>query len=430
MSAAARGTAATTPTGATGTSTRGTWVVIAWLGGLLVVVVALVVLLPSNPPPYAITSEQADGTDILRRVLADLDVEVVEGPADDVLATLAPVDVAVVFVDRLSDAQEAALGDHLATGGDLVVADPRSALAGEVGSGPASEGLEVVAGVGVSGPPGCDLLPDRLDVDLTVDGFAGIGPADVPNVVEVPPTATASCWERDGTALVVQEVGPMVADGPADAPDSDAFPLGTTTVLADVDVLTNAAIMARPVLAQFTNLFVPEDPAGRVVVVVGDQPPPADAGVPGAPPADLVDGMWLVGIALALFALARARRHGRVLAEAPPVQVPASELAVGIAELLQRHGEVASAARRLRAELRAEVGARMGAGHADEDGATLVDPVVQATGLDRATADLALRDQPVASTDDLLDVAAAVRRVRAGVMGADPDDGGPAPDDG
>ncbi|MBY5164194.1 DUF4350 domain-containing protein [Salsipaludibacter albus] len=379
-------------------ATRGTRVGVAWIGGIVLVVLVIVVLLPSSPPPYAVTSEAPDGTDILRRVMDDLGVELRGGPADEVLAELAPTDVAVVFVDRLGDDQEEALRGHVAAGGRLVVADPRSALAG------AGPGLEVVAGQGVSGPPGCDLLPDRMDVALAVDGFAGIGPGDVPDLVRVPDDATASCFTTDGLALVVAQ-----ADG--------------TIVLSDPALVTNASIQAQPGLGQFANLFVPDDPGGRVLVVEGDQPPPlsgGDAGLPGAPPAALVRGMWLVGLAALLYALGRARRHGRVLAEDPPVEVPASELAVGIAELLQRHGEVGSAAARLRADLRAAVGPRLGAagtgGPAPSDGADLVDPAVHATGLDRATVDLAIRDQPVTDTAGLLDVASAVRRVRTAVL--------------
>lgn len=421
--------------GSTAGSTRGTRLVVAWLAGLVAVVVVLFVLLPSSPPPYAITSEEVDGTDILRRVLADLDVDMVEGPATRLAADLDPADVAVVFVDRLSDADEEALAAHRAAGGALVIADPRSALAagpgGGGGAGGAADatGLEVEPGIGVSGPPGCDLLPERMDVALSVDGFAGIGPGDVPDLVAVPDTAAVACWEQDGLALVVQEAGPVVADGPSDDPETSTTRSGTITVVADADVLVNGAIMAQPTLGQFANLFVPRDPDGRVVVLVGDQAPPAGTGVPGAPPPSLVDGMWLAGMALALYALARARRHGRVLTEAPPVEVPASELAVGIAELLQRHGEVGSAAARLRAELRAQVGPRVGAGAgggggagagagegAGAGGAGLVDPVVAATGLDRATVDVALRDQPVGDTESLLDVAAAGRRVRAAVL--------------
>ncbi len=400
-------TATATATGTAGTAaadTAGTKRVMAWLLALVVVVAVLVVASPDTDPPYATTSEDAGGTDILRRVLDDLGVQVVEGDAASLVAELTPSDVAVVFRDQLTADQEARVRTHVQDGGRLVVAAPASPLGGR---------QKRVAGIGAGGAPGCDLLPARTVISQDVDLFEGRDATLVPDLFEVADAPAQVCWEDAGAALV------GVWDG---LPGGGGGP-GRTVVLGDPDVVTNAAIVSEPVLGQLATLFLPAD-TGRVVVLVGTEAPPAPIGAQGSIPDNLRRGMWLAALALALFAATRARRHGRVVAEPRPVEVPASALAGGIAELLERHGQAADAAARLRAELRAELGPRLGTG--ERDATVLVPLAERATGLDRDVVATALADGPVDGADGLVAVAAAGHAVRAALA---PDRPEAPPDD-
>lgn len=392
-------TTAGAPTTAQGTDggddTSGTRRVFVWILVVVAVVAVLAIAAPDLPAPYATTSEAGDGTDILRRILVDLAVEVEEGPAEDRLDALGPRDVAVVFRDQLDAGQERRLAAHVMAGGRVVVAAP--------GSGPAGD-QDVLAGVGVVGPPGCDALPARTVLAADVDAFAGRGVTAVPDLVTLDVAPTVACWEDDGAALVA------IYDG---VPGADpGTPAGTTVVLGDPDVVTNAAIIADPDLAQLAALFLPE-PGGRVQVLVGTRPPPASSEPVGAVPANLRRGMWLVGLALAVYALGRGRRLGRVVGEPPLVEVPASALAGGIAELLERHGQAVDAAARLREGLRADVAPRLGAGTGEPT--ELAALVARATNLPRGQVDLALLDIPVTGVSDLMDITRAGREIRAGL---------------
>ncbi len=412
---------------ATDPSSTRTWRAPWWVLGAVAVVVVLVVAVPDGAAPYATTSTDGDGTDILRRVLADLGTEMVQGSAGDVLGSLDPGDTAVVFRDTLTERQEADLRDHVEAGGRLVVGDPGSGLAG---------GLGVVRGEGVSGGPRCDLVPGRTRLQLDQGVLPTGEVVAVPDLVRLGVDPSAACWERDGAALVATWDGAL--DGP---PARVAGSGGTTVVLGDADVVTNAAIIADPDLGQLAALFLPPDDAGRVVVVTGPQAPPvpgtqagvpgadvasADAGVVGALPDRFRQGLWLVALAAVLYGLARARRHGRVLTEPPPVEVPASALAGSIAELLERHGEAADAAARVRDQLRVDLAPRLGTGvggswhgagdTGDRDAEDLVPLAARASGLDPELVAVAMANRPVRGVDDLVAVVAAGRRLRAALQ--------------
>lgn len=385
--------------------TAGTRRVLTWLVVAIGVVTALVLASPPTAPPYDITSEQPDGTDILRRVLVALGTEVVQGDAADLAPRLRVGDVAVVFRDQLDADQERLLRDHVARGGRLVVAAPSAAPAG---------GQSARPGVGADGPPDCRLVSATARIRVDVDVEQGRSPNAVPDLVELDLPPDEACWSDDGAALVAAYDGAL-------GPGGRLGGSGETVVLGDADLVTNVAIQAQPELGQLASLFLPATDDGRMVVLVGSRPPPAAIGLPGELPGHLRRGLWLAGLAGVLYALARARRLGRVLVESPPVRVPASALARGIAALLERHGRAGDAALRLREELRVEVGARLGG--SDPAVPDLVPLVVRATGLPDDVVLDALGDQPVTSSDHLARVAGAGRSVRW-ALAPDRGDGG------
>lgn len=390
----------------------GTW----WVIGTVAVAVLFFLAIPDQPEPWSLASTADDGTDIMRRVLVELDVTVAQRPASELPGNLAAHDVVVVFEDRLTDADEQVLVDHVAAGGRLVVADPRSPLAGAT---------EVVAGTGFSGVPDCGLLPDDTTARLARDmapsaGTVALPSPIVPDVFTVPDAATDACWRDDATAFVAVLPGQAVVahrsgDDGEDAPPETADAgrngdAGEVVVLGDPLGLSNATIQLEPDMARLVGLLLPDDARGRVVVAVGDAPLPAPTRPVGALPDNLVAAMWIAGLATLLYALGRARRHGPVVSETPPVQVPASELAAGIAELLQRHGRVEHAAGRVRDALRTELASLLGGG--DDDPAVLVVVTTAATGLDHDVVAAAVGTTPVTTTDGLVATTRAATRVR------------------
>lgn len=357
------------------------------LGGVLLVAV-LVVLAPTPSPPYALTSTEPDGTDIMRRILVDgFDVDVVDVVTTADADGLDPRDVALVFEDRLGEVDEAAIAEHVASGGQAVVADPRSPLAG----------VEVVGPADLRGAPDCGLLPgtrvgprpgpfDEAVVDTTFRAF-------------VPPSgSTQVCWPDptgDGGAYL------------AVVPDPSG---GQTLVLGSPVALTNAMLANRSGTTALVPLLAPDE-GGRLVVVRGDgAPPPGDEAPAGAVPQRLLDAMGLLVVAGVLYLLANARRLGRVLTQEPQIRVPAAELALGVADLLQRHGHAQHAADHVRAGLRADLDRMLGTAQAGDD--DVVALLARTTGLDAADVRPAVASTPVAGDDDLLVVVAAVHRVR------------------
>ena len=87
-------------------------------------------------------------------------------------------------------------------------------------------------------------------------------------------------------------------------------------------------------------------------------------------------------VAFVVFALWRARRLGKPVAEVPPVQIAASELVVAVGNLLQKSGKPEAAAARLRADLHRELVGRLGVSpSASAD--VVADLASQRTGVDR-----------------------------------------------
>ncbi len=131
------------------------------------------------------------------------------------------------------------------------------------------------------------------------------------------------------------------------------------------------------------------------------------------------DGVWRglaqLGLAFVLYALWRAIRFGRPVAERQAVAIAGSELVEATGRLLQRTLDPGRAAEVVRADLRRAVARRLGVPRrAGIDG--LVDAVSARTGVDEAQARLALGDAPVVTDADLVAVTGAAAEVRQQVL--------------
>ncbi len=212
----------------------------------------------------------------------------------------------------------------------------------------------------------------------------------------VPSDATTACWREDDGAYLVE------LDDPSG---------GALILLGSPVAVSNGMLANQSGTTQLVPLFVPPD-GGRMLVVRGaGAPPPGELAPAGALPDRLVASIWLLIVAAGLYLLANVRRLGPVLTREPVVRVPAAELALGVADLLQRHGHVAHAAAHVRAGLRADLDRVMGTGGAAAgDVAALV---VRTTGMDRGQVELAVADTEVGDEAQLIAVVEATNLVRA-----------------
>lgn len=248
-----------------------------------------------------------------------------------------PADVALVLIDALVGGQRDQMVAFVEGGGTLVIADPQSDFTPEV----------IATRPPAMGEDGQVVARGRCDLGV-LDGVASIV-VDGGEDYVVPEGAGRCFGDADAErALVVVErrkAGAVVSIG-----GGDVF---SNRWLDDADA---AVVVGR--------LLVPRDGA-RVAVL----DPYAPAAVPfanqGRSLEDLVpDRATLIvrqlAIAWVIYALFRARRLGRPVAEPLPVQIAGSELTVAVGELLAERRDPASAAALLRLDLRRSIGDRLG----------------------------------------------------------------------
>lgn len=309
-----------------------------------------------------------------------------EQGADVRLAGGRPPDgaVAVLLQDRLNQTETDALEAWVGAGGTLVVADPLSSLAPAIG-GSSTSIFDVEPDDADELEPACPL---RAVASVGRIHAAGAAPYRVPeNAVGCFPVA-------GGHYLVARAVG-----------DGAIVALGGAGPFVNrhLDEADNAVLAV--------SLMAPR-PAGAVVVFV--EPSVVGAGEEGL--TDLVsrrikDGLWQLLVAFAVFALWRARRLGRPIAEPQPVQIAGSELVVAVGNLLQQGRRRDSAAAMLRAELRRTLSERLGVPIGAPPG-DFAAAAAARTGLDPASVEAALSPVPPSTDAALVDLARAVESLR------------------
>ncbi len=240
--------------------------------------------------------------------------------------------VALLLGDRLNDRDRTALVRWVEGGGTLVVADPLSSFAPPIGRD--SSGL-------LSPATSADRL---VEPRCSLSVLATVGAVDLSGAAPLrAPSGAVGCFPVPGGSYLVartQGTGAVVALG-------GAGPLVNAN-LAEAD----NAVLAVSLLASDSSASV---------VVIG--PSTAGGGTRGL--RDLVsrrvkDGLWQLLVAFGLFALWRARRLGRPVVEAQPVQIAGSELVVAVGALLQQGRRRAAAGAMLRAAVRTVLGERVG----------------------------------------------------------------------
>jgi len=305
--------------------------VVAWVVILLLLGV-LIVLLPR--------AESVESTVALRRFFAEAGMEVSDGgpPPDP--------DGTYVLLDDLRTPDEArSLMDWAASGGRLVVADPRSAIVSLAGA-------EVGDSVGLVGAqtlePGC-LGEEALGVARIV-----VRASDRSLLGE---DRFVSCF---GGHLLVRR-----------------HDRGTIVLLGGFTALTNEYLRSAD-----NAVFALHLAGSRGEVVFGPPIPSAGAApetsVWSALPERAKAAIVAIVLAAVAFGVLRARRLGRPPAEDPIAPIPASELVRATSRLYRRSRSLAWAGATMREAARARIGRRFGV---PSDSEALPTVAANATGM-------------------------------------------------
>ena len=343
-------------------------------GGAVVLALAAILLLsspsqdPYDRPPLDPRGTGPDGTAALVELLRAEGATVRLGglPRDD-------DDVVVQLRDTLGGDPAADLEAWVEDGGLLVVTDQGAALA------PGGD-LLLQADVRDAGP---DCEVDALRDLGPVEGLAGVFPLT---------GSSSSCFV--GTGLDGERLA---------AVDVRRVGAGLVAATSDPAPLTNAALDQGDDAALAVALVAPGDGVAVRVLdpnrFLTDADDVGDGTVLGALPARGEQAVSQLVVAFLVWALVSGRRLGRPVVEELPVPLPASDLVLASGRLLDRNGDAADAAERLRRRSRRDLGTTLGLGpdprpeeladalraHAGVDPdlvrRALLDPVVDEAGL-------------------------------------------------
>jgi hypothetical protein len=285
-------------------------------------------------------AESVESTLALRRFLAESGRQVSEGgPPPDAGGTY------VILHDLRTPDEARSLLAWAASGGRLVVADPRSTLV-------------TLSGASVGDPVG--LVGTRtLEPACLAEEAAGVGSIAI---------RASDRSLRGGERFVSCFEGHVLVR---------SHDQGTLVLLGGFTALTNEY------LRRADNALLALRLAGSDGPVVFGPPLPAEiaassTGVWGAVPERAKVVIFAIVIAALAFAALRSRRLGRPPAEEPIVPIPASELVRATSRLYRRSRSLGYAARMMREATRDRVGRRLGVAAESE---ALPTVVANASGL-------------------------------------------------
>jgi hypothetical protein len=378
-------------TAAVGTTARaeaGRGRIVFWLGLLgVILLLAVVAGAPRPSIPLSPRSTTPEGTRGLVLFLEEL------GATVDISrdAPTSSDDVALVLVDDLGDERREVVRDWVRGGGTLVVADPSSPLAAQID--------EDVGGIGFGGAARgtCDIAELQGAESVTVVGTELF---DAPEALFDVPDDARSCFGDGRAALVVRE----------ELGDGDIVSIGSADLFTNqnLDEDDNAVVAAA---------FLVPEPGPTVRLLEA----PVEAGGEGRQtltdliPDNVVLAFVQVLVAFVVYALWRARRLGRPVAETQPVEVAGSELVAAVGGLLEVAQAPGAAAELLRADLRRDLGLRFGiTPETPPEAAARI--VAHRTGADPGRIHAALVAVPPLSDAELVEFARLVDAVRQEVF--------------
>lgn len=294
-------------------------------------------------------------------------------------------DVVVVLRDRLNEATRDDLVAWVRAGGTLVIADPSSPLSAPLAQDP-GDVLGLLEG---------DLSRGTCDLEA----LRGVEDVDAPGaVLHAVPPGGASCFGDGDAAFVVA--------APAGAGTVVSIGSPTPFLNDDLDERDHAVLVG--------SLAAPR-PGTRVTIIEDPAPGEGDESL-----GDLVgDGVRaaLVQLALAflVYALFRARRLGRPVAEPLPVRIAGSELVVAVGRLLQEAGDPGRAAAVLQEDTRSSLAQGLGTA-ADASPEVVADAAAGRGGVDATRVREVLTRGPVDDEQALVDLARDLDAVREEIL--------------
>ncbi len=347
--------------------------------GLIVMTVGVVLGL-GPPEGFPLDPDSATGDGLLGVVelLGELDVEVE-------VSTSTPGDTSTrvfVPVDQMPADRRAELVAFAEEGGTVVVA----------GESPGIHGLDTLDGSPV------DAL-GRTPRAADCDALAPIGEVlhNQWTPLEVPDEALA-CFP-------VGEFGAWLVAVPTGS--------GSIVALGSAQPFTNALLDEADNAVLAAMLLGPE-PGDRLRIVPRGEVGEGDTALTDLIPDGVIRAAWLLLLAVIATVLWRARRLGPPVAERLPPVLPSAELARSVADLLQRAGDRAAAAARIREDVRHEARHALRLPAATPS-TRLVELIAQRSGVDESDARSVLIDAPVERDRELTELAAAASRVRSGL---------------
>jgi hypothetical protein len=361
----------------------------AVLAGLTVV--AVVAIGGSGPAaPLDPHSDERLGTSALVAFATEMGADVSIGDRLPAGGDAGP-DVIVLLTDLLSDEQRVVLDEWVDRGGRLVVTDP--------GSGYAPPTVAPFDSAGELAPP--RTMTGRCEIDALDDlDLAGIEPRNGGVLFSPPPGSQACIDDGQGGAYIV-------------ADDRGA---GTVVAIGGSGLVVNAALAEGDNAAVVAALVAPQ--AGTDLLVLEPRALPGGGGqrtLADLVPVGVTRAILQLALAFAIYALWRARRLGRPVAEPQPVAVAGSELVAAVGNLLDRTRSPAHAGELLRADLRRFLADHLGvpAGSPPE---VLAAVAAERTGLDDAGLRWALGSAPVTDDAGLAALAHTIDRIRTEVL--------------
>lgn len=385
-------------------------------GAVVAVVVAVTVAIApdgSTTGPYDLSSTEPDGYRGLDLLLDRMGASVEDVDAGELAGAIADDGGAafdIVFVPASGGAtrrEVAAWREFAASGGRVVLGEPSPHLGGR----PASDGGPVPGFAGaavVSMEPGvCDIATLR-----------GIGPITVPYLwtwAEPDPARDTSCFGDGDAALVVRR--PVGSGEVVTLAVPDLFTnatMGAPAPEAPVGPVRSNAVLAQRLLATRLLTPTPDPGAPRVRVAIVT----SGLGAVAAGEKTVTDhmswgvrlGLLQLVVAFAWYAVASARRHGRVVTEEAPVDIAGSAFVEAVGGLYERQGDCGRAAEILREGECRTLARRLGA--PPTIGRSELAAVVAARTDREATAVQRLLTDPVEDRAELVELAQALDSLR------------------
>lgn len=294
-------------------------------------------------------------------------------------------EVVVQLVDTLGGSAATGLHRWVRAGGTLVLADPGAALAP-----PRDDGA--IPTPTVVGP----------GLDCEVEALSGLQPIQeipAPFAVSDP---SSSCFTATVDGLVTAAVDVRRRGDGLVVAVSSSLPF-TNAVLDEAD---NAALVLALASAGAQTRIRVLDPNRTY----GGDGEVGDGTILGALPRRGSQAVSQLVVAFLVWGLVTGRRLGKPVVEELPVPLPASDLVLASGRLLDRNGDVADAAERLRRRARRDLGVSIGLG-ADPPPAQLADALRTRAHLDAGLVHAGLL-APVTDESALVATASHLDRLR------------------